>query len=209
MNDIVFEKVSFSYSDKIILQNFDLTIPRSQITTLSGVSGCGKTTILKLCAKILQPQNGQILGLPERVSMVFQESRLPVWLTVEKQIQWILPDIMTVIQKNEMTTYYLESTGLLNYRKHYPKQLSGGMQQRLNLARAFAYPSELLLMDEPFKQLDLVLKTEMMTLFQKLWEKEKRTVLLVTHDESESKMLSNNNIEVGGSPLKKVCNASK
>jgi len=202
MNDIVFEKVSFSYSDKIILQNFDLTIPRSQITTLSGVSGCGKTTILKLCAKILQPQNGQILGLPERVSMVFQESRLPVWLTVEKQIQWILPDFMTNIQKKEMTTYFLESTGLLSYRKHYPKQLSGGMQQRLNLARAFAYPSELLLMDEPFKQLDLVLKTEMMTLFQKLWEKEKRTVLLVTHDESESKMLSNNNIEVGGSPLK-------
>jgi len=202
MNDIVFEKVSFSYSDKIILQNFDLTIPRSQITTLSGVSGCGKTTILKLCAKILQPQNGQILGLPERVSMVFQESRLPIWLTVEKQIQWILPDFMTNIQKKEMTTYFLESTGLFTYRKHYPKQLSGGMQQRLNLARAFAYPSVLLLMDEPFKQLDLVLKTEMMTLFQKLWEKEKRTVLLVTHDESESKMLSNNNIEVGGSPLK-------
>jgi NitT/TauT family transport system ATP-binding protein len=170
------------FHNQIIFDNLSLTFEENKVNLITGPSGCGKTTLLKLIAGLDQDYTGTIENIPEKIAYVFQEDRLLPWMSVEENIRFVLKSIMEASQAIEITQQYLHGVHLYDHRDKYPSQLSGGMQRRVAIARAFAYPSTLLLMDEPFTGLDEVLKNELIGTFLELQNQVHKTTLLVTHD---------------------------
>lgn len=183
MKDIVLCGVSKRYGETAVYENFDLHIRAGAITCILGASGCGKTTLLNMLAGLL-PYTGEILGVPERVSYIFQEERLLPNLTVRQNIDYVLG------KRSQKSEEMLALVELSDKADAYPSELSGGQAQRASIARAFAYPSELLLMDEPFSSLDTALKIRLTEVFCRLWERDRRTVIFVTHDVEEAYALA-------------------
>ncbi|RKD23710.1 ABC transporter [Caminicella sporogenes] len=172
-----------SYKGLKVLENFTMHIEGKKIIAILGPSGCGKTTLLNILAGIIQPDKGKVIGLEnKKISYLFQEPRLIKWKTVWENIDFILKDKMAMKEREKVITKYLKMVNLMEFRNYYPNKLSGGMKQRAAIARAFAYPSDVLLMDEPFKSLDFELKFKLIDCFIKLWEVDKRLVFFVTHD---------------------------
>lgn len=166
------------YQDKVVLKDFSLDIKPRTITCITGESGCGKTTLLNLIAGIIRPDSGTI-ELEGKVSYLFQEPRLLPWRTA-------LENVALALKDEKKAREILELVGLKDSLDKYPSELSGGMRQRVAMARAFSYPSSIILMDEPFQNLDVKLKNNLLQLFLKLWEQEQKTVLWVTHDITEA-----------------------
>ena len=168
-----------------------LAVEKDRIVAILGPSGCGKTTLLVLLAGSLLPDSGEIIGLAGKaVSFLFQEPRLLDWLTVAENIAFVLKDRFPPAEVEARVAGVLRRVELAEYRNTYPRRLSGGQRQRAAMARAWAYPSRLLLMDEPYKSLDLGLKLELIRQFLQLWTEEPRTVLYVTHDIKEALLLA-------------------
>lgn len=185
---IAVQALTKSFGNLSVLQDFNLAFAHNKITCILGPSGAGKTTLLNLLSGLLPPDSGQVLGLDgEAVSYLFQEPRLLPWKTVKDNFDFVLaapyPD---AAERSAVISKYLALVELQDFAEYYPAQLSGGMKQRAAIARAFAYPSKLLLMDEPFKALDMQLKYSLMADFITLWQKDKRTVVCVTHDLEEA-----------------------
>ena len=124
------------------------------------------------------------------VSYIFQDDRLIDWLTVGENITIIVKKLYNKKKLDELCDKYLELVGIKEYKNYYPQMLSGGLRQRVNIARAFIYPSKIVIMDEPFKSIDVINKEIIMNNLKKILEKEKRTVLFVTHDIDEALLLS-------------------
>lgn len=184
--------VSKKYDYLEILKDFNISIEENKITCLFGPSGVGKTTIVNIVAGLTPIDKGEITGTEDAVfSYVFQEPRLLEWYNVYDNIDFVLKDIYDNGKRKKIVNSYIEMVGLTDYKLFKPRALSGGMAQRVSLARAFAYPSNVLIMDEPFKGLDVKLKKEMIALFVMLWNESKRTVLFITHDVDEAITLSN------------------
>ncbi|MCT4596954.1 MAG: ABC transporter ATP-binding protein [Vallitalea sp.] len=181
--------ISKRYNDLVIFDNFNLTIEEGKISCFLGESGCGKSTLLNMICGTVHSDKGYIEGLNNNFSYIFQDTRLLPWATVEENIKFVLKNISKK-DADYITNKYLDIVKLSQYKEYYPKQLSGGMKQRVSIARAFAYKSEVLLMDEPFKGLDTSLKLDLIKSFIQLWEEDKRTVLFVTHDIEEALLLS-------------------
>lgn len=186
-----------SYGDKIVFENFCLEIPDRKITAIMGASGIGKTTLLNILS-----DNTDYFGVVEQkarqISYLFQEQRLLPHLTAEKNLDYVLSS--RIKDKNARKRFIrdmLEKVGLNSEEKSYPGSLSGGMGQRLAMARAFLVPSDLLLMDEPFRGLDLSLKKRMMELFRKLYAEQPRTTVFVTHDLDEAMRLADKAVVLG------------
>lgn len=174
--------VKKSFGDLCVLDNFTIEVEESKIICILGPSGCGKTTMLNLVSNIISPDEGEIIGFEDRsISYLFQETRLLKWRTVKENMEFILKDVYKK-DTNKVIDKYLNIVDLIDYKSYYPDELSGGMQQRLAIARAFAYPSEVLLMDEPFKSLDLEIKLNIIKYFLELWKTDKKSVFFVTHD---------------------------
>lgn len=189
---ISLNNITKNYDNLTILKNFNLSFEENEITCLFGPSGIGKTTIANIVAKLELFDEGNILGIENAVySYVFQEPRLLNWYSVYDNIDFVLKDIYDTVERKKIIEYYLDMVELTNFKNYKINALSGGMSQRVSLARAFAYPSNILIMDEPFKGLDIKLKQELIYSFEKLWEKSKRTVLFITHDVDEAAYLSN------------------
>lgn len=192
------------YYDKVIFENFSLSFPENKITCILGPSGIGKTTLLKLMSGLEKVDSGLITGLDNKnISYIFQEPRLFQWFNVYENLDVILKNQYPEnTQRNEIITNYLNLVDLYKSKDLYPSELSGGMKQRLSIARAFAFPSDILLMDEPFNGLDMNLKFAVMESFKTLWLKTNKTVIFITHDVDEAVMLSDIIYLIDENPVK-------
>ena len=178
----------------LALQPTDLDVRHNDFITILGPSGCGKSTLLRIVAGLDAPSTGQVLldGAPvagpgaDR-GMVFQSYTLFPWLTVRQNICFGLREKgMPAAEQAEIAARFIAEVGLSGFEGHYPKQLSGGMQQRVALARALANDPKILLLDEPFGALDNQTRALMQELLLGIWERERKTVLFVTHDIEEA-----------------------
>jgi NitT/TauT family transport system ATP-binding protein len=180
------------------LEPVDITVGDNDFVTILGPSGCGKSTLLRLVAGLDTPTTGRILLDAKPVTapgpdrgMVFQSYTLFPWLDVADNIGFGLRE--KGVPASERTTIvgtWLDRIGLKGFEHHYPKQLSGGMQQRTAIARALANDPAVLLLDEPFGALDNQTRALMQELLLGIWERERKTVLFVTHDIEESIFLA-------------------
>ena len=177
----------------------DFEVRENDFVTILGPSGCGKSTMLRIVAGLDFPTTGQVLldgqvveGPGADRGMVFQSYTLFPWLTVEQNIRFGLREkgVSEAVQK-ERSEYFIAKVGLRGFEQHFPKQLSGGMQQRTAIARALANDPKILLMDEPFGALDNQTRVLMQELLLGIWESERKTVLFVTHDIDESIFMAN------------------
>ncbi len=186
--------------DVTALTSVSLDIQRGEFISLLGPSGCGKTTLLRIIADLLQPTSGTITvggespraaRLKQRYGIVFQSAVLYDWRTVKKNVMLPL-ELMHVpkAERSERAEKMLELVGLTDFANHYPNQLSGGMQQRVGIARALALRPEILLMDEPFSALDEFTREKLHMDLLRIWRKTNKTIIFVTHNISESVFLS-------------------
>lgn len=180
------------YAEILIFEDFNLTIEEKRITCILGSSGIGKTTLLNVISGITEADSGDFSDFRgKNFSYIFQEPRLLGWKTVYSNISFPLKNLFSKEQIRQITNKYIDIVGLSNFRDYYPDRISGGMMQRVSIARAFAYPSEILIMDEPFKSLDMKLKKNLINSFIELWETDHRTVIFVTHDVEEAAYIGN------------------
>lgn len=178
------------FNNEKVLDGINIDIHSNKIVSIIGPSGCGKTTLLNIIAGIVKPDEGDIDGLSNKnISYLFQDLRLLEWKSVYDNLAFVLNGKVDKSEINSIIENYLNQVELLQYKDYMPSELSGGMRQRVSLARAFAYPSQVLVMDEPFKSLDLELRINVINNFKKMWLKDKRTVIFVTHDIKSAVML--------------------
>ena len=172
----------------------DFAVRENDFVTILGPSGCGKSTLLRIVAGLDFPTSGQVLLEGARITgpgadrgVVFQSYTLFPWLTVEQNIRFGLRErgVSEAVQK-ERSDFFIAKVGLRGFEQHYPKQLSGGMQQRTAIARALANDPKMLLLDEPFGALDNQTRVLMQELLLGIWEQAQKTVLFVTHDIDEA-----------------------
>ena len=186
------------FGDLQVLQNIDLAVERGEFIAVVGPSGCGKTTFLRMVAGLEPASSGTILLDGQKLSgpggnrgFVFQNDSLLPWRTVLANAL-IGPEVMGQVgaKERQRTLDLLKLVGLGGFEGYYPRQLSGGMRQRVNLARALAIDPEILLMDEPFASLDAQTREIMQTELMRIWEQGRKTVLFVTHQIDEAVFLS-------------------
>lgn len=195
-------------SNFIAIDDFSLVINEYEFVSIVGLSGCGKTTILNLLGGFLEPTGGVILFDGKKIQkpsddrvMVFQEDAVFPWYSVKKNISYAL-DLrdMQEQMKNGITAKYMNAVGLTSFSDFFPKNLSGGMKKRVDLARAYAANPKVLLMDEPFGALDTYTRQQMQLQLLNLCESEKKTILFVTHDISEAIFLSDKIVLMKSNP---------
>ena len=203
--EILLDNVGMVYKaadgkDVTALTSVSLDIKKGEFISLLGPSGCGKTTLLRIIADLLQPTSGTVLvggetpraaRLKRRYGIVFQSAVLYDWRTVRKNVMLPL-EIMKVPkeERKERADKMLSLVGLTDFADHYPGQLSGGMQQRVGIARALAIRPEILLMDEPFSALDEFTREKLHEDLLRIWRKTNKTIVFVTHNIQESVFLS-------------------
>lgn len=204
MSDIIIKNLSLGYPEKVLFDNFDATFYEGKINVLLGSSGVGKTTLLNAVTRLIK-YDGQIRGVPDNISYIFQKDRLIPAISVYKNLDLILSGAYR--NKNERKSRISEMLNKLEIEdisKQLPSEISGGQAQRVSMARAFLYPSELLILDEPFKGLDVALKTRLINVFLSLWQVEKRTVIMVTHDVYEALLMADYISVIADNPVKIV-----
>lgn len=190
-----------NFGNKKIYDKFSLTFEEGKINCILGKSGCGKSTLLNIIANLEEINSGEIIGVPEKIAYVFQEDRLIEWNSIYTNMELPLLKFYTKDEREEKIKNILREVELEDYTNSYPKELSGGMRQRANIARALLYNGELLLMDEPFKSLDKSSKENIIKIFKKNHLEKNNTVIMVTHDINEALSLGDNIFILGGSPV--------
>jgi ABC-type nitrate/sulfonate/bicarbonate transport system ATPase subunit len=191
------------------LDKVDLSVRDKELVTLVGASGCGKSTLLNLIAGFEKPSHGQVLVDDRSVTgpgpdrgVVFQQIALFPWLSVEENIAFGLT-LRANRQKGdpqEVTRKLLERTGLMRFRSQRPAELSGGMRQRAAIASVLAINPSTLLMDEPFGALDSLTRSIMQDFLLEIWEEQRKTVVLVTHDIDEAIYLADRTVVMTAHP---------
>ena len=182
----------------IALKNINLHVETGEFVCVVGASGSGKSTLLRLIAGLDFPTSGEITvdgaivtGPGADRGMVFQKYTLYPWMTVQKNVEFGLKLLrISPKKRREEASYYLSIVGLSDFAQSYPKELSGGMKQRIAIARALATNPKILLMDEPFGALDIQTKENMQQFLLEIWHKTGCTILMITHDVREAVFLS-------------------
>lgn len=174
--------VTHAYDGKPVLENRNLTLHPGWRIALMGPSGVGKTTLLRIVLGLLKPDAGAVENSFSKTAVVFQEPRLLPWRTAAENVNLVLSDNRSTM---ETAKYWLSRLGLTEAADKYPAELSGGMQQRVAVARALAMEADLLVLDEPFKAMDEALREQVMTLVGQT----RAAILLVTHEEEEARTL--------------------
>ena len=201
-NIISIKNINKKFNNKIIFENFNIDFYENQVNCIIGKSGCGKSTLLNIISGIIKNDDDKFETIEKYgVSYIFQDDRLIDWLTVGENITLVVKKLYNKKKCDDLCNKYLSLVGIKEYKNYYPQMLSGGLRQRVNIARAFIYPSKIIIMDEPFKSIDVINKEIIMNNFRKIIEKEKRTVLFVTHDIDEALLLSDKIYVLGKSPV--------
>ena len=196
-------KVGNNEKKNVIFKNFDLKIPTGELLCIFGPSGCGKTTLLNIVAGLDNKFNGFITYnkkiSEEKISYLFQAPRLFPWLTAQENIEFPIKK-----EKNckKISNNLLEKIGLKKFANSFPNKLSGGMQRRIALARAFSTNPEVLLLDEPFISLDNKIADQLRKLLISLWKQKKPIIIFVTHDLNEAIQLSDRILFLSNLPAK-------
>ncbi|MFW6261882.1 MAG: ATP-binding cassette domain-containing protein [Spirochaetota bacterium] len=196
---VVATSLSKAYGGNEVLSGLSLRVESGDVTVVLGPSGCGKTTLLRILAGLEAPDDGRV-DRGGRVSFAFQETRLLPWATAGANVGFVLPESAT----REEIGGWLAAARLPVPLAAMPRTLSGGMQSRLALARAFAYRAPVLLLDEPFQNLDLAVKLELAGVVRAITAGERRTTLMVTHDVVEALVTADRIIILGGEPARIV-----
>ena len=192
-----------NYGDKKVLGGIDIEIEEEKITAILGESGCGKSTLLNIIAGKIKDYSGEVIFEREHkkgISYVFQEDTLIPWKTVYNNLEFVLKGKVEKSQIDERIKKYLKIVNLEGSEKEFPNMLSGGMKRRVGIARAFAFPSNYMFMDEPFEFLDVKIKEEIVEDLIKLQESEKKTIILITHDIDTAITLGEKIVVLGGKP---------
>ncbi len=198
------ESLGFSFGETQVLKEISLNIKKGRFVSVVGPSGCGKTTLLQLLAKILPPSSGKVTINSRRVGLIFQEYNrvLLPWRNVLDNAALFLE--LSGVKKSDRydkAEKYITLVGLNGYEKHLPHELSGGMKQRVQIARVLGTEPEILLLDEPFGSLDSQTKESMQNELLNIFYKEKGlTAVFVTHDIEEATFLSDEVIILGRRP---------
>jgi len=207
---LVLDSVSKKFNDFLALENVNFQVEDGEFVCLLGPSGCGKTTILRLAAGLEAPSSGdltldgkKISGVNKECGFVFQEYALFPWRTVKENIEFG-PQVkgMTRNEYERISKHYIDLVGLGGFENHYPNELSGGMKQRVGIARAYANHPKLLLMDEPFGALDAQTRNLMQGELLRIWEQEHISVLFVTHSVDEAVYLGDRVVVMSARPGK-------
>lgn len=210
-----FRNVGMEYVNRMgerrrVLDDISFSLAENQFSVLIGPSGCGKTTLLQLASGLLQPTSGSVVcrnqvvrGLQEDIGYVTQEANLFPWYTLQQNVE--LPLVLRGIpapERRNRVREYLNFAGLSGFEKHYPHQLSGGMQKRASIVRTLIYTPSVVLMDEPFGSLDAQTKMIMQDYLLRLWAEHRTTVLFITHDLNEAVVLADNVIVLSSQPTR-------
>ncbi|WP_018657734.1 ABC transporter ATP-binding protein [Actinomadura flavalba] len=209
-NMLEIDGLTHSYGDHTVLEKMSLRVPRGELVSIVGPSGCGKSTLLRCIAGLVRPTGGRVVldgtaidGVPDELAVVFQDysrSLLP-WLTVRDNVALPLRRRGgSRAERRAAAEEALTSVGLDGAGRKYPWQLSGGMQQRVSIARALAYRPSLLLMDEPFGSVDAQTREDLEDLVLRVHRDEGMTILLVTHDIDESVYVGDRVVVLGRDP---------
>jgi NitT/TauT family transport system ATP-binding protein len=208
MGRVTIKNVSKSFDDLVAVKDLNLLVKDDEFVCLLGPSGCGKTTVLRLIAGLEKPTSGELYENGSRITgpgpdrgMVFQEFALFPWRTVIKNVEFGLE--LRDLSKKERRKKALEYIDLVNlegFEDSYPHELSGGMKQRVGIARALANEPDVLLMDEPFGSLDAQTRNIMQMELLRIWEKTSKTVIFVTHSVDEALFLSDRVIVLTARP---------
>ena len=209
---VVVERVSKTFADRrgrevAALRQVDLAVESQEFVALLGPSGCGKSTLLNIIAGLLPATSGQVYfegearpGRPTSAT-VFQEFALFPWRTVRANVEFGLEELgVSRADRAERTRRYLDMTGLAGFEGKYPHQLSGGMRQRVGIARALAVDPAVLLMDEPFSALDAQTRTLMMDDLLGIWERTRQSILYITHNIQEAVFMADRVIVLSRRP---------
>ncbi|HEY7203613.1 MAG TPA: ABC transporter ATP-binding protein [Methylomirabilota bacterium] len=209
---VVVERVSKTFADRrgrevVALSRIDLAVETQEFVALLGPSGCGKSTLLNIIGGLLPATSGQVYfegaaraGRPTSAT-VFQEFALFPWRTVRANVEFGLEELgVGGAERAERTRRYLEMTGLAGFEDRYPHQLSGGMRQRVGIARALAVEPAVLLLDEPFSALDAQTRTLMMEELLGIWARTRQSILYVTHNIQEAVFMADRVIVLSRRP---------
>ena len=190
-----------------VLEDISLAARSGEFISIVGASGCGKSTLIRILAGLETATSGSVLVDEKpvtrpsvKVGIVFQEARLFPWQTVEKNIAFGIHDSISREEKKEKTAQMIRLIGLEGFEKAIPKQLSGGMQQRVNIARALINQPDILLLDEPFGALDAFTRINMQSEILKIWEQQRTTMVLITHDIDEAIFLGDRVVILSDKP---------
>jgi len=191
--------VSRSFGPLEVLREISLEIRKGEFLAIVGPSGCGKTTLLNLLSGFDKPTSGAIVR-EGQIRMVYQQDGLFPWQTVGKNIALGLRDVRSQSDRVQQVQELLQLIRLADFENHYPHQLSGGMRQRVELARALAGSSDILLMDEPFSSLDYLTRLRLRQELSRILKERPRTAVLVTHDIEEAAQLADRVVVLSESP---------
>lgn len=197
------EDVSLSFGSVVVFEHLSLSIERGEFVAVVGPSGCGKTTLLNLLSQFIKPSSGKVI-CSDRVRMVYQHDSLFPWQTVRENIALGLRHLTDQNERIRQFEDMLRLIKLEGFEDHYPHQLSGGMRQRVELARALIGDTDILLMDEPFSSLDYLTRLRMRTELARMLAELPRTVALVTHDIEEAAQLADRIIVLSDRPAR-IC----
>ncbi|MCU1348622.1 MAG: aliphatic sulfonates transporter ATP-binding protein [Acidobacteria bacterium] len=203
-----FRGVTMRFGATEVLDALDLDVREGEFVCILGPSGCGKSTLLNIVGGFLAPTQGNVtidgepvVGPDPRRIFVFQERGVFPWLTVEGNIGFGLFRL-TDAEKRERIAHYVALVGLRGFERSYPRELSGGMKQRLEVARALAVNPDVLYLDEPFGALDSITRLQMRSELLRIWQAEKKTILFVTHDIEESVQLADRVVVMSARPAR-------
>ena len=201
-----FSNISMNFGAVRVLEDVSLDVEQGEFVCILGPSGCGKSTLLNIAGGFVGPAQGEVTIDGERVTgpdprriFVFQERGVFPWLTVEENIAFGLFAVADD-ERRKRVEHYIGMVGLRGFEKSYPRELSGGMKQRLEVARALAVNPDVLYLDEPFGALDSITRLQMRRELLRIWGAERKTILFVTHDIEESVQLADRVVVLSARP---------